>query len=212
MDIYKHLLSSEADRNSDWEQYFLENLKNIKVNIMQPDPVVGPDNWPYMFLQSDPQGQDFLLNVFDWCMKRGIGVALNPQKEMPDYIFTYGMVWSFIKFGRLDPPLKMSNPGQAVLEKGQKVISGPPTEEYLPLMIRAVINDFWKQQQVEEMKILVMSKDNEHFDLCFSLDSLENPPVNEHKDICEAMSWFLPDNYSILLINEKGLPAFHKLA
>ena len=61
------------------------------------------------------------------------------------------------------------------------------------------------------MKVLVMSKDGEHFDLCFSLDSLDNPPVEEHKDICEAMAWFLPDNYSIMLIAEKGLPKFYKL-
>ena len=211
MDIFKHLMSPESDRNEAWEKKFLENLKDIKVNIMKPDPEVGPDNWPYMFLQSDEKGQDYLLNVFDWCMQRGIGVALNPQKEMPDYVFTYGMIWSFIKFGRLDPPLKLNTPGQTVLEKGDKVISGPPTEEYLPAGIRAVLNDFWVQQDITDMKVLVMSQDGEHFDLCFSLDSLGNPPVEDHKDICEAMAWFLPDNYSILLIAEKGLPEFHNL-
>ena len=92
-DIYKHLIEPESSRNAEWEETFLKHLKDIKVNLLQKDPAMGPDNWPYMFLQSDTEGEDFLLNVFDWCMKTGVGVALNPHKELPDYIFTYGMVW-----------------------------------------------------------------------------------------------------------------------
>ncbi len=211
MDIFKHLLSPESDRDDAWESDFLGALKDIRVNILQQEPALGPDNWPYLFVQSDEQGQDFLLNAFDWCMSRGIGVALNPQKQMPDYIFTYGMVWSYIKFGSLNPPLKLNTPGQAVIQTNDQLIAGPPTEEYLPEQIRTVLNEFWVQQEVANMKVLVISKDNEHFDLCFSLESLGNPPKEEHQNIGEALSWFLPNNYSILLISEKGLPPFHQL-
>jgi len=210
-DIYNHLVSSESSRDVSWENQFLDNLKEIKVNILQPEPVVGPDNWPYMFLQSDKQGQDYLLNVFDWCLSKGVGVALNPQKELPDYIFTYGMVWSFLKFGTLFPPLKLDTPGQKVFEKDTKLIAGPPTDEYLPAEVRAVLNQFWQQQKLGDIKVLVVSEDSEHFDLCFSLECLGHPPKEEHKEICEAISWFLPHNYSIMLIKEEGMPPFYEL-
>ena len=54
----------------------------------------------------------------------------------------------------------------------------------------------------------MISQDNIHFDLCFSLESLGNPPDNEHEGIAEALSWFLPTHYSIVLISEKSLPEF----
>ena len=56
--------------------------------------------------------------------------------------------------------------------------------------------------------VLVMSTDGENYDFCFSLESLGNPPEAEHSGIAEAISWFLPPHYSLLLIGEKDLPKF----
>ncbi len=210
-EVYKHLTKPESARDETWETEFLENLKDIKVNVIQQDPVVGPDNWPYMFLQSDENGQDYLLNVFKWCSDKGVGIALNPHKELPDYIFTYGMVWSYINFSTLFPPLEVGNPGQKVFEEKSSIVAGPPSEEYLPKSVRAVLAEFFKQQEIEDMKVLVVSEDQKEYDLCFSLDSLDNPPKEEHKDLCEAIAWFLPYNYSIMLIQEEGLPPFYSL-
>jgi hypothetical protein len=40
---------------------------------------------------------------------------------------------------------------------------------------------------------------------------LGNPPTKEHQGIAEAISWFLPPHYSIVLISETGLPPFAAL-
>ncbi|HWU44373.1 MAG TPA: hypothetical protein VN132_13070, partial [Bdellovibrio sp.] len=60
-------------------------------------------------------------------------------------------------------------------------------------------------------RILVMSTDRKHYDLAFSLESLGNPPQKEHAGIAEAIGWFLPPHYSIVLVSEKGLPEFVEL-
>jgi hypothetical protein len=40
---------------------------------------------------------------------------------------------------------------------------------------------------------------------------LGNPPEREHEGIAEAIAWFLPNHYSVVLISEKGLPTFSAL-
>jgi hypothetical protein len=57
-------------------------------------------------------------------------------------------------------------------------------------------------------RILVMSTDRKHYDLAFSLESLGNPPTKEHQGIAEAITWFLPPHYSVVLVSEKDLPEF----
>ena len=49
------------------------------------------------------------------------------------------------------------------------------------------------------------------YDLCFSLESLGGPPNQEHSGIAKALSWFLPQHYSVALVKEEGLPSFFDL-
>ncbi|MGZ3690877.1 MAG: hypothetical protein ACXVAX_05210, partial [Pseudobdellovibrio sp.] len=182
------------------------------------DPQQGPDGWPYLITETQVDGQpvgdknDSTQKIIHWLSTRGIGLVVNPRKlPYPDYVFSYGMLWSFRETGYFIKFNEIEKGSQLVVEENAAVRTGPPTKEYLPDYVRQVLKDFFRDQSVFDAKILMISTDGINYDLCFSLESLGNPPESEHEGILEALAWFLPPHYSLAVISEKGLPTFESL-
>lgn len=98
MDELKQLISvADELRDITWENQFLEILPKIHVRILSEDPQVGPDGWPYLFVDTDPSATEPLQKVLNWLAERGIGLVLNPTKAYPDYVLSYGMIWYYRK-------------------------------------------------------------------------------------------------------------------
>ena len=199
-------------RDQNWETQFLNALPHAKVSLLFSVPQVAQDNWPYMFVKTDPHGTEPLAKLMDWAARRGIGIAVNPQKkEELDYLLSYGMVWSQVFRGSVARSSTTAPEGQFEIAASTQLQAGSPSEDFLPAVVRGTLRTFLQEQGLLQPKILIMSTDQKHYDLCFSLDSLESPPESEHRGIAEALSWFLPPDYSIVLCHEKGLPTFHNL-
>ena len=179
--------------------------------MMSPDPQAGPDHWPYLLTQTSPEATESVQKIIQWLAERGIGLVVNPMKEYPDYVFSYGMIWSFRETGFFFKPMDDVAVGQVQFSTDRLTHAGPPTEEFLPSYVRKVLRDFFRDQSILRPKILVMSMDNVSYDLAISLESLGNPPDKEHQGVAEAISWFLPPHYSLMLISENGLPKFGDL-
>ncbi|MEI7973801.1 MAG: hypothetical protein WCH11_05490 [Bdellovibrio sp.] len=202
-------------RDMDWEARFLEQLVNSKLRILSPDPQMGPDSWPYLMVSTEDSDQNTepTAKVVEWLSTRGIGMVINPEGEYPDYVLTYGMIWNFKQRQRfLSPVDRPSSPRQMGSGSLQIVHAGTPTEEYLPQFVRKILKEFFRDQGVHGPRILVLSEDRKHYDLAFSAESLGSPPEKEWSGIAEAISWFLPAHYSILITSEKNLPQFSDLA
>jgi len=212
-DIYRLADVPSEDRQEDWETQFLTALAHARFRILIDEPQQGPDGWPYLLAQIDPTGTETLLQLIDWLSHQGVGLVLNPYKDTPDYVLTYGMIWNYKQNRTFLAPLNKQVPqqGQIVYRADQAIHAGPPSTEYWPDYARAVMREFLKSNGVGETKVLVLSEDQSHYDLCFSLESFGNPPATEHRGLLEALSWFLPPHYSLVLTTEKGLPAFHRL-
>lgn len=198
-------------RDNDWERAFFEALTDSKVQVPQSEPQVGPDGWPYLYVETNPQATEPTVRILDWLSTRGIGLVVNGNKEIPDYIFPYGMIWNWKERGEFVSTSQKISTGRVTFKAGEEIIAGGPTPEYLPAYVRQILSQFLKSQGVKDPKILVLSKDKKHFDLCFSLESLGSPPDHEHRGIAEALAWFLPQHYSLMLISENGLPEFVSL-
>ncbi len=213
---FKELLDVAPDaRDGDWEKAFLATLPEARVRILNPEPSTGPGGWPYLFVgeatdvevESEP-----LLQVLSWLSTRGIGLALNPQKEVPDFVLTYGMVWNFRERGQfLTEVTSDTRSGAIEVSAGQEVLTAQPTEQYLPPYARAMVKQFLADQGAFTPKIMMVSFDKKNYDLCFSIESLKSPPQEEHAGIAEALSWFLPAHYTVSLVSEKALPGFQAL-
>lgn len=202
----------EAVRDGIWEQNFLQAFVAGKVDIMQETPQQGPDGWPYMLVKTSNDPKEPVRNLIHWATERGVGIVINADKQLPDFIFTFGMLWSFRERAMFIAEInKEAALSQTEFKEGQKVVSGEPDKKYLPDYVRKVLRSFFKDQGIENPKFVVLSTDEKNYDLVFSLDSISNPPKEEHQGILEALSWFLPNDYSLVLAPEKGLPKFYDI-
>jgi hypothetical protein len=207
-DLMKLLETPYDQRDHEWEERFFVSFTKSQVTMLSPDPQEGPDGWPYLMTETSPASKESVQQVFGWLATRGIGLVVNPNKEYPDFVFTYGMIWHFRETGYFYMKQNEVVTGQIDLKEGQRIMTGEPTNRYLPGYVRKILRDFFRDQGLHAVKILMVSEDGEHFDLSFSTESLGNPPEKEKAGIAEAISWFLPPHYSILLTSEKGLPEF----
>jgi len=201
----------EAYRDDEWEQAFLQAFVDGRIDLASQDPVPGPDGWPYMQVSTSAAAKEPVVRLLDWVSQRGIGIVVNAHKQVPDYVFTYGMIWNYKERGQFVTQSSQVALGEVEFAQGEKVLAGPPSLEYLPTYVRKILLQFFTAQGVTDPKVLVVSKDRKHFDLCFSLESLGNPETREHRGIAEALAWFLPVNYSLILMSEAGMPQFVSL-
>lgn len=211
---FDELLKTEIrDRGDDWETAFLTALPQAKVRVMKPEPSEGPDHWPYMMIESGSENDDDQMhNVLNWLSTRGIGAVINPMKPAPDYVLTYGMIWNYRERGEfLTKQETEGKAGRFEIQDGQQLYVGNPTEQYFPKYARSIVKQFLADQGAFTPKILLVSQDNVNFDLCFSIESLKSPPVHEHANIAEALSWFFPAHYHISLMSEKVVSGFQPL-
>jgi len=209
LDLYHLISQPESYRDEEWERAFLQSFVEANVAITSDEPQNGPDGWPYLFVKTSAEGKEPVPRVLSWLSERGIGVAVNPHKMVPDYIFTYGMIWNYRETGQFLAPMESVAADRVSYKKEDKWIFGAPTEKYLPQYVRRVLREFFTAQKMNQPKILVAtSPDFKQTDLLVSLESLGLPGAQDHRRIAEFIGWFLPMHYSIVLANEMGLPKF----
>lgn len=201
----------DQQRDVQWENQFFVKLTEGKVRVMTPDPQEGPDKWPYLMVETTPTAEEPVQSILHWLYTKGIGLVVNPMREYPDYVFTYGMIWHFRETGLFYRTADQAPVGTFEVQEGQSLHAGDADPSYLPKYVRSIIKEFLRDQGVLSPRILVMSQDRKNYDLAFSIESLGNPPQKEHEGIAEALSWFLPPHYTIALVSEKGLPKFYEL-
>ncbi|MFZ4404148.1 MAG: hypothetical protein ACOYOK_08615 [Pseudobdellovibrionaceae bacterium] len=203
------LNTPDLKRDQLWEDRFFVSLTQTNLKVLDETPQVGPDGWPYLLTEIDPSSTESAQKILHWLSLRGIGLVVNPHKDYPDFVFNYGMIWFFRKTGffyqRIERPVTT---GPIEFFKGQKLYSGAPSEDYLPQHVRTIIKNFFLDQGILRPRLLMVSNDNIHFELALSIESLGNPPQKEHLGIAEAVSWFLPAHYPMVLLQEKDLPGF----
>lgn len=215
MDLNELCSTPDARRDYMWEKKFLDAFVQGEVTLVKEESILGPDGWPYFFVKTqittNTTGEP-VVRLLSWLKDKGIGLVINGDKELPDYIFNYGMIWNFAERKLLiqeDPNYVDSD--QVEFKEGEKVFFGCPSKEYLPPYVAQVLLDFFDQQKVEDPRVAIIGKDKEHYDLCFSLESLGNPEEEEHQGILTAISWFLPTHYSLMLLSEDAVSDFFPL-
>ena len=215
-DLHQLTLVKDEQRDHQWEENFFHRLADSNISILSEEAQMGPDGWPYILAKTTgPSDSEPAQKVIQWAASRGIGLVINPEKDYPDYVFTYGMLWNFRKTGRFlsaSTPLSTSLSQLSPLEiQSGGIWKGQPTTDYLPAEVRSILRDFFRDQSIIQPKILMISTDQKNYDLAFSLESLGNPPEKEHSGILEALSWFLPPHYALALVSEQAVQGFEPL-
>lgn len=211
MNLLELVKTPDSERDTQWENNFFVALSKEKVKVMSPDPQTGPDSWPYLMVETGADADEPAQSVLQWLSDKGIGLVVNPMREYPDYVFSFGMIWHFKETGFFYKTADDAPIGTFEVSAGEEIHAGDASPAYLPKYVRNIIKEFFRDQGVLSPRILVMSRDRKNYDLGFSLESLGNPPEKELQGIAEAISWFLPPHYAIAIVSEKGLPKFFDL-
>jgi hypothetical protein len=209
--LYEIVRRPEAQRDKKWEQEFLNLLAKGKVHVANPVPQAGADGWPYLFVRTLREATEPTERILQWLSEQGIGLLINDNKEIPDFVLTYGMIWNFRERGEFLTATKRIENGAVRLSAGQKIWTKNPDLLTIPVYVRQILLQFFADQNIDEPLINMMSLDQEHYDLCFSLESLGHPDPVEHQGLLEALSWFFPAHYSLMLMSEAVVPRFHAL-
>lgn len=205
------LLSVPADdRDLNWERQFLSILPLQHCEVLSPEPQMGPDGWPYLLIKiGQEKASEPVAKVLQWLGERGIGLVVNPEQAYPDYVLSYGMIWSYIQRGNFaEISEAITDASAQPVEINSSVFVGEPTPEVLPAGVRKIMREFFRDQGILRPRILGVSPDGKKFELALSLESLGEPPEKEHPGIAEAISWFLAPDYPVILMSEKTHPGF----
>ncbi len=219
-DINELCSQPEFHRNEDWEKEFLTQFPGAQLKLIQSQVQTGPDGWPYVFV-STREGIEPALHVIDWASREGVGLVVNPDKDLPDYVFTYGMLWNYRNTESFGVSTEAQEKHQKNLaeeisfKKGEQIFVGPPSLQSLPEAVCKILIEFFHQQELEDVRVAMIAKgtdsESSRFEFAISLESLGLPDAKEHEGILAAVSWFMPPNYSLVLISEKGLAPFYSL-
>jgi hypothetical protein len=197
---------ADEQRNSTWETQFFHAISMGNLDVFTPEAQTGPDGWPYLLTKADDKSAEPFQRILHWLSDKGIGLVVNPHKEFPDYVFTYGMLWNFKETGLFFREQESKSEGVFEFQVKDVKTAGEPSEAYLPAYARKVLRDFLLQQGILAPKVLAFTLDGTNFELAFSSESLGNPDQSEHQGILEAIAWFLPPHYQIALVSENQLP------
>ena len=177
----------DENRNAQWEKHFLRLFPQTYLTLLSSQPHQGPDGMPYFLAQITEQSQEPALKLLDWLARKGIGLVIHPKKSYPDYIFTYGMIWNFKET-------------RAFLSPHTTPV--PIDKSFLPDYVRVILKQFFSDQGIWQPQLAIVQTSGQ-MEICFSLESLGNPPTSEHKGILKAISWFVPQHYRLAL-SQKG--------
>ena len=87
-----------AQRDVKWIQRFYEAIVDASMASLPKQTLQGPDGFPYFILNTPKASESFtpfcISHILDFCLTHGLGVVINPAANPPDWVFTYGQLWS----------------------------------------------------------------------------------------------------------------------
>lgn len=194
-------------RDGEWEDSFFSTLTTGNIRVLNENPQVGPEGFPYLLTTSYGKEYDEpFQKVAHWCADTGIGLVLNPTEDGEDYLFTFGMLWNY----KLRGEFYSSWTHEESQASTPQMVVRKITEAYWPEKQRKIFKEFLINQNVLRPKVCLFSKtSNSDPELGVSLECLGNPPLKERAQLLEAFSWFFPRHYSLVLASEAELGSQH---
>lgn len=151
--LYDLFQVPKDQREDDWVAQFLAAAPEASMAAGDPQVLVGPDGFPYFALHTPPAGEAFhafsVNHILPYVLKDGVGIVFNPESG-PDYVFSYGMLWSLKEFGGVDGDPADEKAGKVpkkvhIAEQEEEVLVAQPSATYFPPYARQVVRKFFEQ-------------------------------------------------------------------
>lgn len=200
------------NRDEAWSDSFFAALPLAALRTREERVFNGPDGFLYFGLFMPKEEETYNAVSFEealeFCTKEGIGIAIfSADSDQPEWVFNYGSVWNYKVHQNFydnpfaNPPFedKNSDKKEDESKNSESILVASPSEEYLPLPVRAVILRDLQQQNVTEPAVLMMTVDDEGSYLVFNAFA-EDFEEQHFEFIQQYLVWVLPQGYSIATV------------
>jgi hypothetical protein len=210
--ILDDLFGMPADqRDEKWTAKFLENVVDASFSSGTPQVIEGPDGFPYFQLNIPEAGKQFQCYVIrnlknDFLLEHGFGVAINPAKGQPDWIFSHGDIVNLhIRNEFYTTSTEWNSPEHDTIKEEEKVLVGQPSESVMPSQTRTVIREFLKSLGIDDCKVLLMHRaKSQSQQLVFNVTPDKFEKKEHFEAVMKCIGWYLPRHYSYVSMDESA--------
>lgn len=206
---------AHEQRDDQWRARFLGSVAEASFRCGDPQVIEGPDGFPYFQLLLPEPETVFRCYVVDkmkdeFLLDHGLGVAINPDRAAPDWVFSYGDIVNYHLTGEFYSPSDAAAdlPRQEVIEKEEDALVGQPSEEYLPAAARRAIREHLLRVGIRDPRILLMSRvvgSAMVQELVFDLSPDRFPSEEHYRVVMQSLAWYLPRHYTYVSVRGSDL-------
>jgi hypothetical protein len=215
----------KADRGGDWQKQLLSVIGDASMAAPPEQTLQGPDGHRYFVLLVPDPGATIepfcVSHVMDFCLERGMGVVFNPFREDgPDWIVTFGDLWTLRQTGSLMPPPEaFSVPAGGSTEKIDRGFYGhigAPSDDFLPSFARSALRSYLKNWNIfrdREPKVAAIVDNSAKPDrnLTFNIFPQDFPDQRSFEEAMHDLRWFLPKDRGLISLSGSVDPTVEKL-
>jgi len=218
------LLGVESgQRDEQWKIRFYDIVPRAALAVPDSQGMVGPDGFVYLILELPQPDSSFagysLVKLLDHLLASGLGLMVSSGGTVPDWVFSYGCLWSYREFGHFEVSTA-SPPGSSVevtaagggLEKhtyteDHEVIVGQPTDLVLPQYARRTIRAFFQERlKVSNPAVFLLADPDRQPKqaLVFSVFPEDFDSQESFARVMKLLTWFLPPHYELSAISRNS--------
>lgn len=215
------LFVPREQRDRDWARRFYEAIGHAGM-VTTPEQVLqGPDGFSYFVLNMPSPERSFeplsAAQVLEFCLENSLGLVIEPLPGPPEWVISFGQLWSKKQFGRFDVNLEPDPAEDARSEFDapeipshlagkQAVLAGQPNEFYFPVFARNALRKFLVDQGLEKPGALLLSNpaDKPLETIVFSVFAEDFAENRQFENFMQRLSWFFPPHYRLSSINKSS--------
>lgn len=200
----KSLLALRADfRDKSWFEEFFSTVVGAEFWGCSSKVLRAEDGFPYIALftekRDDTPEQLSIADILPIATENGFGAVINPHKIQPDWVFTYGQLWSLREFGsfvvKQDEVQDFEIP-----EDEDGIFVAEPSEEIFPLYARVSIKRFLlKFFKIADPQVLLLidPREEPNSSFVFSVFEEDFAQRDDFEAIMMSIDWHLLPHFGL---------------
>lgn len=215
------LFVDRNQRDAEWVRRFYHAIGEASMAATADQILQGPDGFSYFALHMPAPRRDFepfsVSQLLDFCLEHSLGIVIEPQPEPPEWVISYGMLWSKKAFGKFDLNIDPDSGDDAATQVRtpevpshmagkEAVLVGQPNQSYFPGFARNAVKRFLLQQNIGNPGVLLLSNPAQQplEMIAFSVFPEDFPDHEQFEDFMRRLAWFFPPHYSLSVVSKNS--------
>jgi|SRR6185312_11111896 len=215
------LFIERNQRDAEWIRRFYHAVGEASMTTTADQVLQGPDGFSYFALHMPPPRRDFepfsVSQVLDFCLENSLGIVIEPQPGPPEWVISYGLLWSKKIFGKFDLNVDPDAGAEAAnqlrtpevptqMVGKEAVLVGQPNQSYFPGFARNAVKQFLQQQQIENPGVLLLSNPAQEplETIAFPVFPEDFADPNQFQGFMQRLAWYFPPHYRLSVVSKNS--------